>query len=76
MRKRLRDLIRDRERLRKHNRMLINLYAHYFEMTHHSSAQKRAEKLRPRSISPTMALRVSAPVETNEEFVNRLKGKR
>jgi hypothetical protein len=82
---RLRELVRDRERLRRHNRGLINLLDHYYEMTSHYFSEKRAEK-RAHALPPPTAKRdysavAGTPIlihriETNQEFADRMKGKR
>ena len=78
MRERLRDLVRERGRLRKHNILLINLLDHYSEMVHHVFSERRAEKLgrKFRIAKENKKPRIYIPyTETNQEFADRMKAR-
>ena len=82
MNKRVVDLVRERNRLRKHNRQLINSLDHYFEIVHHAYSKRRAKKLeRKLPFVPTYkgddGQIVDMPrTETNQEFADRMKDRR
>lgn len=77
MRRRMQGMVREMGRLRKHNRTLINVLDHYYEMAHHSFSKRRAEKLERKL--PTSELKddqvydMPPLPETNQEFANRMK---